>query len=101
MNPHRGIELRLGEPRLHPDGDAGDNFRRVRAYYVRADDALGGGVDDEFHQGAFVTARERVPQRLEGRLVDVDFAEFFHCLGLRQSDGTYRWLAEHGAWHIV
>ena len=36
-------------------------LRRIRAHDVRADDALRGGVDDEFHQRALLAAGESVP----------------------------------------
>ena len=50
MQSHRGIEIGLG--RLHFDGDAEQlhHFGGAVADDVTADDAVGGGIDDQLHQ---------------------------------------------------
>ena len=54
MDADGGVELRLGGAQLHRDGDALDDFARVGAEHVRADDALAGGVDHQLHEDFFL-----------------------------------------------
>ena len=95
MQRHGGVEIGLG--RLHLDGDAEhlDHFGGAVADDVTADDAVGGGVDDQLHQDPCVAARHRRLYRPEIRLVDVDVTELRARLRFRQADGADLGLGEY------
>ncbi|ABA48398.1 hypothetical protein BURPS1710b_0499 [Burkholderia pseudomallei 1710b] len=95
MDADRLVELRLRRARPDRDRDALDDLRRVAPDHVRADDALAVARDDELHERLFVAAGQRVPQRAERRLVDVERAELGARLRLGEPDRRDLRLAEH------
>ena len=64
MHCHGLVELLFGGTHLHGDGEGLDDFRRVGAQHMGAENALAGAVHHQLHQGVLVPAREGV---LHGR----------------------------------
>ena len=95
MQGHGRVEIGLGRFHLDGDGEHLRHFGGAVADDMAADDAVGGGVDDELHQDPGVTARHRRLHRLEIGLVDVDVTELRARLAFRQSHGADLGLREH------
>jgi len=60
----------------------------VRAQDMAADHAAALAVHQQLHEHALVASRQRVLERLEARLVDVELGIALACLSLVQADGA-------------
>src|SRR5579875_379283 len=75
-----------------------DNFACVGANHVASGDPVAFALDHQFHEGALVASAERMAQRAEMGLVDVDFTQALARLGFTQAHCRQTWLAEDSGW---
>ena len=97
MQGDRRVEVGLGQPRLHGDGGGLQNFGRVGADHMKADDLIGRRIDDHLVQRPFVAAGEDIFHRPEIAGVDAHCAQLVACLCLGHPDRADRGMAEHRA----
>src|SRR5258707_9412653 len=67
---------------------------------MTADDAVGGGIDNQLHQNPRVAAGQRCLDRLEVNFVDIDVTELRARLRLRQSHRADLGLGKHRSWSV-
>ncbi len=100
MNSDRRVELRLGGAASERDREPLDDLARVSAHHVASHHPIGFAIDHQFHETVLVAPADRIFERPEARLVDVDCAITLARLGLRETHGTDTGLAENGGRHI-
>src|SRR5512135_94166 len=101
VDADRGVELRLGRSELHGDRDALDDLGGFGPDHVRADHLAARAIDDELHENLLFASRERMLERAEAGLVDLDRAEALARLLFRQPDRGEVRVGEHGGRHVL
>src|SRR5216684_5873358 len=100
MNSDSRVELRLGRMASEGDGEALDDLAGISADHMASQYPIGFPIDHQFHEAVLVPPAERMFERPEPRLVDVDIAIALAGLGLREAHCADSGLAEDRGRHV-